>query len=49
LLQQAQFFRWAWWLILYPSVALFAVILMGVFIGEAVRDAYDPKPVMKMA
>lgn len=49
LLQQAQFFRWAWWLILYPSLALFAVILMGVFIGEAVRDAYDPKPVMKMS
>lgn len=49
LLQQAQSFRWAWWLILYPSLALFAVILMGVFIGEAVRDAYDPKPVMKMA
>ncbi len=48
LLQQAQSFRWAWWLILYPSLALFAVMLMGVFIGEGVRDANDPKPVMRM-
>lgn len=48
LLQQAQAFRWAWWLILYPSLALFVVMLLGVFIGEGVRDAYDPKPVMRM-
>jgi len=48
LLQQAQAFRWAWWLILYPSVALFVVILLGVFIGEGVRDASDPKPVSRM-
>lgn len=43
LLYQAQQFRWAWWLILYPSVALFAVMLFGVFIGEGLRNAYDPK------
>jgi microcin C transport system permease protein len=48
LLQQAQSFRWAWWLILYPSLALFIVMLLGVFMGEGVRDAYDPKPVMRM-
>lgn len=48
LLQQAQSFRWAWWLILYPSLALFMVMLMGVFIGEGVRDAYDPKPLTRM-
>jgi len=48
LLQQAQSFRWAWWLILYPSLALFVVMLLGVFMGEGVRDAYDPKPVMRM-
>ncbi|MGA1193740.1 MAG: ABC transporter permease subunit [Kiritimatiellia bacterium] len=46
--QQAQAFRWAWWLILYPSLALFVVMLLGVFMGEGVRDAYDPKPVMRM-
>jgi len=43
LLFQAQEFRWAWWLILYPSAALFAVMLLGVFLGEGVRNAYDPK------
>ena len=43
LLFQAQQFRWAWWLILYPSLALFTVMLLGVFVGEGIRNAYDPK------
>jgi microcin C transport system permease protein len=43
LLSQAQQYRWAWWLILYPSLALFIVMLLGVFIGEGIRNAYDPK------
>ncbi len=43
LLFQAQQYRWAWWLILYPSLALFTVMLLGVFVGEGIRDAYDPK------
>jgi microcin C transport system permease protein len=43
LLFQAQQYRWAWWLILYPSLALFVVMLLGVFVGEGVRNAYDPK------
>jgi microcin C transport system permease protein len=43
LLAQAQQYRWAWWLIVYPSLALFIVMLLGVFIGEGVRNAYDPK------
>lgn len=43
LLHQAQTYRWAWWLILYPSLALFAVILLGVFVGEGVRNAFDPR------
>jgi microcin C transport system permease protein len=43
LLAQAQTYRWAWWLILYPSLALFVVMLLGVFIGEGIRNAYDPK------
>ena len=43
LLFQAQQYRWAWWLILYPSLALFLVMLLGVFIGEGIRNAYDPK------
>ena len=43
LLQQAQSQRWAWWLILYPSATLFLVMLLGVFVGEGVRDAFDPR------
>ena len=44
LLQQAQAFRHAWWLVLWPSLALFVVMLLGVFVGEGLRDAFDPKP-----
>tara|TARA_Y100000588_G_C14280960_1_gene937084 strand:- start:16119 stop:17222 length:1104 start_codon:yes stop_codon:yes gene_type:complete len=43
LLGQAQEFRYAWWLILYPSSALFVVVLLGVFIGEGARSALDPR------
>ncbi len=43
LLFQAQQYRWAWWLILYPSLALFVVMLLGVLIGDGIRNAYDPK------
>ena len=32
-----------WWLILYPSLALFLIILLCVFIGEGVRNAFDPR------
>jgi microcin C transport system permease protein len=44
LLHQAQQYRWAWWLILYPSLALFVVMMLGVFVGEGIREAYDPRP-----
>jgi len=43
LLSQAQTYRWAWWLIVFPSIALFSVMLLGVFVGEGIRNAYDPK------
>ncbi|HIL36115.1 MAG TPA: ABC transporter permease subunit [Planctomycetes bacterium] len=33
----------AWHLVLFPMGALFATLLMVVFIGEAVREAFDPK------
>ncbi len=48
LLHQAQQFRWAWWLILYPAAAVFTVMLLGVFIGEGIRDAFDPRPFGRM-
>ncbi len=44
LLHQAQTHRGAWWLILYPSLTLFIVMLLGVFVGEGIREAYDPRP-----
>lgn len=31
----------AWWLIAFPSFALFFTILLSSFIGEGLRDAYD--------
>lgn len=43
LLRQAQENRSAWWLVLYPSSALFLVMLLSVLIGEGLRDAFDPK------
>ena len=43
LLAQAQEFPHAWWLALYPSLALFAVMLAGVFVGEGLRAAFDPR------
>ncbi len=48
LLAQAQEYGWAWWLALYPSLALFLVMLLGVFVGEGVRQAFDPKPYSRM-
>ena len=43
LLQEAQQFRSAWWLILFPSAALFIVMLLTVLVGEGLRDAFDPR------
>ena len=43
LLQEAQQFRGAWWLILFPSLALFTVMLLAVLVGEGLRDAFDPR------
>ncbi|MBD5778631.1 ABC transporter permease subunit [Pelagicoccus sp. NFK12] len=40
---QAQEFSYAWWLVLFPFLALFLVGLLGVFIGEGVRSAFDPR------
>ena len=43
LMQEAQQFRWAWWLILFPALALFVVMLLTVLVGEGLRDAFDPR------
>lgn len=36
-------FRIAWWLAVYPSLALFVALVLFNLIGEAVRDALDPR------
>jgi microcin C transport system permease protein len=48
LLSQAQEFPHAWWLVLYPALALFATMLAGVFVGESLRAAFDPRTYGRM-
>lgn len=48
LLEQGQVQPYAWWLIFYPSAALFIVSLLGIFIGEGVRAAFDPRTESKL-
>ena len=43
LLSQAQEFPQAWWLVLFPALALFFTMLAGVFVGEGLRAAFDPR------
>lgn len=43
LLQEAQEHRGAWWLVVFPSLALFAVMMLAVLVGEGLRDAFDPR------
>jgi microcin C transport system permease protein len=46
LLSQAQKnYTIAWWLALYPSLALFTVLTLLNFIGQGVRDAMDPNSI----
>lgn len=48
LMQEAQQFRWAWWLILFPALALFIVMFLTVLVGEGLRDAFDPRQRSKL-
>ncbi|MBO7482943.1 MAG: ABC transporter permease subunit [Kiritimatiellae bacterium] len=48
LLRQAQTTPSAWWLILFPSLALFVVMLLTVLVGEGLRDAFDPRQKSKL-
>ena len=49
LLAQASSFRTAWWLALFPSAALFLVMLLTVLVGEGLRDAFDPRRASEIA
>ncbi|HNW00275.1 MAG TPA: ABC transporter permease, partial [Chitinophagales bacterium] len=33
----------AWWLVVFPGVAIFMTVTMYNLIGEAMRDAFDPR------
>ena len=48
LLNQAQDHRHAWWLTLYPALSLFLLMLLGVFIGDGLRAAFDPRSQSRM-
>ena len=48
LLAEAQRYRDAWWLVVFPSAALFVVMLLTVFVGEGLRDAFDPRQKSKL-
>ncbi|MBI3269349.1 MAG: ABC transporter permease subunit [Planctomycetes bacterium] len=37
-----------WWLITFAFLALFGTLLVVVFIGEAIREAFDPKPFSRL-
>ncbi len=44
LLQQAQnYFTIAWWLAVYPAIAMVLTLTVLNLIGEGVRDAFDPR------
>ena len=48
LLKQAQADPSSWWLIFFPAAALFIVMLLTVFVGEGLRDAFDPRQKSKL-
>ncbi|MBL7715452.1 MAG: ABC transporter permease subunit [Bdellovibrionales bacterium] len=44
LLNQAQKnFTTAWWLAVFPSIALFSTLVMLALIGDGIRNAFDPR------
>ena len=43
LLQAEKHFTVAWWLALFPSLALFTTLVILTFIGDGIRNAFDPR------
>jgi microcin C transport system permease protein len=48
LLRQGTGNLFSYWLSLYPAAFLFLILLLIAFVGEGVRDAFDPKEYYKM-
>jgi peptide/nickel transport system permease protein len=38
-----------WWLVVFPSLALLLTVLAINFIGDGLRDAFDPKQAKERA
>jgi peptide/nickel transport system permease protein len=38
-----QYYRTAWWTMLFPGIFLFATTLAFNLVGDGLRDAFDPK------
>ncbi len=43
LAEGAKLYRVAWWLVLFPSLALLALTLAFNLLGDSLRDAFDPR------
>jgi len=43
ILNEARGHTFAWWLAVFPGCAIFATVLAYNLLGEALRDALDPK------
>lgn len=43
--QAKNYFSIAWWLAIYPTLALFITLVLLNLIGQSVRDAFDPRKV----
>jgi microcin C transport system permease protein len=48
LMRQGMGNLFSYWLSLYPVLALFIVLLLIAFVGEGIRDAFDPREYQKM-
>ena len=48
LMRQGMSNLYSYWLSLFPVLALFGVLLLIAFVGEGIRDAFDPKEYHKM-
>jgi microcin C transport system permease protein len=48
LMRQGMGNLYSYWLSLYPVLALFIVLLLIAFVGEGIRDAFDPREHQKM-
>ncbi|HOJ78557.1 MAG TPA: ABC transporter permease [Bacillota bacterium] len=48
LMRQGMANLFSYWVSLFPVLALFIVLLLIAFVGEGIRDAFDPKDYQKM-